>query len=297
MRKSRFTTRMRTDRRSKYTYIEITYNGHDGNICKGKLLIDTGSINCIISKKFIEEYLDPSDINENKKLEIYSLGADGVACNGIDFTFNIGEKTFKDTFYTDDSFNFIFAGSEFIGLIGSQFLTENKLVMNFASMKIQEYKEEHKYDIKKFNFFFPMDYGLKRYGLPVVGIVNGQQEFIMVLDTRANQNLITKHVVDEGGFENHIINKMMSIGGVTGNEIDTTIRQMKFSVFSLGGDEKQPKMCNHDEQMLVMDRSKYLLDIDDKSKELEPVAGLISSVFLKKHKWILDFGNKVIYRR
>ncbi|MEE1120292.1 MAG: hypothetical protein UHT92_01200 [Prevotella sp.] len=297
MRKSRFTTRMRTDRRSQYTYIEVTFNGRDGNICQGKLLIDTGSINCIISKKFIEEYLDACDINENEKIEICSLGADSVVSNGIDFAFNIGEKTFKDTFYTNDSFNFMFNNSEFIGLVGSQFLTENKLVINYASMKIHEFKKEKNYDIQKYSFFFPMDYGLDRYGLPVVGIVNDEQEFLMVLDTGANQNLITKHVIEEGAFENQITGKMMSVGGVTGNEFDTTIRQMKFSIFSLGGDENQPKLCNHEELMLVMDRSKYLLEVEDKSVNLEPVAGVISAVFLKKNKWILDFGNRVIYRK
>ena len=177
-------------------------------------MIDTGSVNCILSKSVLP-YLNDNAAIEGKTMKIHSVQGKGVECQGYSLSFRIGNGVFSDTFYVNKDMDFsqMFNGP-FIGIIGHEFLRNNNIVLDYETETLHASEGTIEGNPEEYAFFFPMSYGLKQYNIPVVGLVYGDKEYLMVADSGANDTVITKHSLPyllRMAFSSGVIGKITSL--------------------------------------------------------------------------------------
>ena len=295
MEEKEFEAKLRSVNEVKFPLVKAAFKGNDGNVYIGMMLIDTGSVDCILNKSVLS-LIDSSLIREDDKKVIQSIQSDANTCQGVDFTFKMGNEIFSDIFYVNEEidFNQMFEG--FIGIIGHEFLRKQQLVLDY-SCKTLHGSYGNLGNPCDYDFFFPMEYGIKQYNIPVVGLVYGNKEYIMVADSGANDTVITQFVIDESGASANAESGNGSVVGFNNKPMDTSIQEVNLCLLSIGGTEQEPKLCSYKDNVQVVGEHKYLMDNlkDSDGNELPPISGLLSSAFMLEHKWVMDFGAGVMY--
>lgn len=295
MEEKEFEAKLRSVNEVKFPLVKAAFKGKDGNVYIGMILIDTGSVDCILNKSVLS-LIDSSLIREDDKKVIHSVQSDANICQGVDFTFKMGNEVFSDIFYVNEEidFNQMFEG--FIGIIGHDFLRKHQLVLDYSSKTLHG-SYGNVGNPGDYDFFFPMEYGIKQYNIPVVGLVYGTKEYIIVADSGANDTVITQFVIDESGSSANAELGNGSVVGFNNKLMDTSIQEVNLCLLSIGGTEEEPKLCSYKDKVQVVGEHKYLMDNlkDSDGNELPPISGLLSSAFMLEHKWVLDFGAGAMY--
>lgn len=296
MEKMKFETKLKTLKTNNSPLIKAAFQGKDGNVYFGIILIDTGSFDCILNKSVLQ-LLDESAVRKGEKQYITSIYGDGNECQAVDFTFKMGHNhEFNDVFYVNDTFDFNLIQDGVIGLVGSKFLMKHRLTLDYANETLHTTKGTYTMP-NDCEFFFPMEFGLKNYGLPVVGIISGENEYVMLTDSGADRSIMTRHMVDEAGMscEKDIGNGFVTI--FSSRKMKTTVKKVKFNLLSVGGTEDDPKLYPCEDYVLIIDEHPYIQENlkDSEGEELLPISGMLSNAFMHEHKWILDFGTGMIY--
>ena len=278
----------------KFPLVKAAFKGKDGNVYIGVMLIDTGSVDCILNKSVLQ-FVDDTIVREGKK-NIYSMNSAKSTCQEVNFEFKMGNDVFSDTFYVNDDMDFNHMFESFIGIIGYQFLMKHDLTLDYSTETLHSSKGINGNSLD-YEFFFPMEFGIKQYNIPVVGLISNNREFVMVADSGANDTVLTKHVLEEADISIEATEEKGSVTGFSGNEVYTTIGNANLSLLSIGGTAEKPKICNYKDCIQVIHQHKYLMDNlkTPEGETLLPISGLLSSGFMQKHKWILDFKHGVIY--
>ncbi len=295
MEEKEFEAKLRSVNEVKFPLVKAAFKGKDGNVYIGMMLIDTGSVDCILNKSVLS-LIDSSLIREDDKKVIHSIQSDANTCQGVDFTFKTGNEVFSDIFYVNEEidFNLMFEG--FIGIIGHEFLRKHQLVLDYSSKTLHG-SYSNLGNPCDYDFFFPMEYGIKQYNIPVVGLVYGNKEYIMVADSGANDTVITQFVIDESGASANAESGNGSVVGFNNKPMDTSIQEVNLCLLSIGGTEQEPRLCTYKDRVQTISEHKYLMDNlkDSDGNELPPISGLLSSAFMLEHKWVIDFGTGVMY--
>ena len=73
---------------------------------------------------------------------------------------------------------------------------------------------------------------------------------------------------------------------------------VSLDLVSVGGTPESPQLYKSEDIVQARSDYEYLLDglIDPEGNEVPPICGLLSSVFMRRNKWVLDFGVGVIYK-
>ena len=126
----KFTAKLRDIQETKFPIVKAAFKGKDEQIYIGVMMIDTGSVNCILNKSVLPN-LNADAAIEGKTMKIHSVQGRGVECQGYSLSFRIGNGVFSDTFYVNKEMDFdqMFDGP-FIGIIGHEFLRRNNLVLD-----------------------------------------------------------------------------------------------------------------------------------------------------------------------
>lgn len=275
-------------------FVKAAFKGKDGKVYIGLMLIDTGSVDNILNKSVLP-LLDDSITNKGKSKRIYSLDTIGSICQEVEFEFKMRKEIFSDKFYVNDSSVFD-VGAGFIGIIGNRFLINNELTLDYSTGTLHS-SNEFTGSPLDYEFFFPMEFGFKQYGIPVVGLICKDCNLVMLVDSGANNTIITEHALEEAGIFFEKDGQKGIVSGFDYKEMETTIGKANFSFFSVGGTDEEPKICNYSDNIQILQKQKYIMD-NQKTPEGEeqmPVSGLLSSCFMQEHKWILDFKNGIIY--
>lgn len=290
-----FEAKLRSVNEVKFPLVKAAFKGKDGNVYIGMMLIDTGSVDCILNKSVLS-LIDSSLIREDDKKVIHSIQSDANTCQGVDFTFKMGNEVFSDIFYVNEEIDFNQKFEGFIGIIGHEFLRKHQLVLDYSSKTLHG-SYGNLGNPSDYDFFFPMEYGIKQYNIPVVGLVYGTKEYIMVADSGANDTVITQFVIDESGASANAESGNGSVVGFNNKPMDTSIQEVNLCLLSIGGTEQEPKLCSYKDNVQVVGEHKYLMDNlkNSDGNELPPISGLLSSAFMLEHKWVLDFGAGVMY--
>lgn len=296
MEEMKFETKLKTLKTNNSPLIKAAFQGKDGNVYFGIILIDTGSFDCILNKS-VMDLLDDSAVRKGDSKNISTIQGENNECYAVDFTFKMGNnQEFSDVFYVSEASDFDQILVGMIGIVGSKFLIRHQLTLDYAKEML--YTSDGTYTHPdNCEFFFPMEYGFKNYGIPVVGISSGENEFIMLVDSGADKTVMTSHMIDEAGLPN---GNAISNGIITlfnNRQIKTTIKNVEFSLLSVGGTEDDPKLYPCEDYVLIIDEHPYIQENlkDSEGEELLPISGMQSSTFMHEHKWILDFGTGMIY--
>lgn len=276
-------------------FVKAAFKGKDGEVYIGFMLIDTGSVNCILNKSVLL-LMDDAVINKGKSKRIYSINPTGAICQEVEFEFKMGKEIFSDKFYVSDNTGFDDMGDGFIGIIGNLFLMENDLTLDYSTETLHSSNEFNGTPLD-YEFFFPMEFGFKQYHAPVVGLICKDCDLVMLVDSGANNTIITEHALEKAGISVENTGQKGIISGFGYKESETTIGKVDLSFLSAGGTEEEPKICQYSDNIQVLQKAQYILDNikTPEGEEQMPVSGLLSSSFMQEHKWILDFKNGIIY--
>lgn len=298
MEKMKFETKLKTLKTDNSPLIRAAFQGKDGNVYFGIILIDTGSFDCILNKS-VMDLLDDSAVRKGDSKHISTIQGESNECYAVDFTFKMGNnQEFSDVFYVSEESDFDQILVGMIGIVGCKFLIRHQLTLDYAKEML--YTSDGTFTHPdNCEFFFPMEYGFKNYGIPVVGISNGENEFIMLVDSGADKTVMTSHMIDKAGLPN---GNVISNGILTlfnNRQIKTTIKNVEFSLLSVGGTEDDPKLCSYEDNVQVIDEPPHIMEKfkDPEGEELPPISGMLSSAFMYRHKWILDFKTGVVYSK
>ena len=138
--------------------------------------------------------MDDSVINKGKSKRIYSLDSTGSMCQEIKFEFKMEKEIFSDKFYVNDNTVFDDMGDGFIGIIGNRFLIKNDLTLDYSTGTLHS-SNEFSGNPLDYEFFFPMEFGFKQYDAPVVGLICKDCDLVMLVDSGANNTIITEHAL------------------------------------------------------------------------------------------------------
>ena len=271
----------------------------DGKIYIGFMIIDTGSVNCILNKSVLP-YLDDSAVIEGKKKKIYSVQDKSMECQGYSLSFRIGNGKFSDTFYVNMDMDFDqMLNCPFIGIIGHEFLRNNNIVLDYETETLHDSTGSIEVNPEDYEFLFPMSFGLNQYNIPVVGLVYGDKKYLMVADSGANDTVITKHLMDEAGICVKHLGNDGTLTCFSTDTLETSLYDVTFSIFSLGGTSECPKLYTKHDIAQVIGNCQHIMEglKDADGNDLMPVSGLLSSEFMHRNKWVLDFGTCVMYQR
>lgn len=288
-----YTAKLINIEETKFPIIKAAFKGKDGKIYIGFIIIDTGSVNCILNKSVLP-HLDDSAAIEGKKMKIYSVQDKSMECQGYSLSFHIGNGVFSDTFYVNKEMDFsqMFNGP-FIGIIGHEFLRNNNIVFDYETETSHVSEGTIEGNPEEYAFFFPISYGLKQYNIPVVGLVFGDKEYLMVADSGANDTVITKHLMDDAGICAKHLGDDGTVTCFTADTLKTALFDLTLSIISLGGTPESPKIYTQNDKVQVISNCQHIMEglKDTEGNDLMPVSGMLSSSFMLKNKWVLDLGQ------
>lgn len=295
----KFTAKLLDIQETKFPIVKAAFKGKDDKIYIGVMIIDTGSVNCILNKSVLP-YLADDAVIEGKTMKIHSVQGKGVECQGYSLSFHIGNGVFSDTFYVNKDMDFgqIFVGP-FIGIIGHEFLRQNNIVLDYETETLHASTGSIEGNPEDYVFFFPMSFGLKHYNIPVVGLVYGDKKYLMVADSGANDTVITKHLMDDAGICVRHLDNDGTLTCFTTDTMETALCDVTLSIISVGGTPECPKLYTQNVKVQVISNCKYIMKglKDAKGNDLMPLSGMLSSDFMLRNKWVLDFGTGVMFQR
>lgn len=189
-------------------------------------------------------------------------------------------------------------GNGFVGIIGHEFLRKNKLVLDYETETLHTSTGVIHENPGDYAFFFPMLYGIKKYNVPVVGLVYGDKEYVMVADSGSDYTVITQHMVEEAGIDKQQLDVEKTVTGFTNGPISSSVREVSLSLLSIGNNDESPKLFLQDDIAQVINNCDYIMEgfKNSEGNDILPVSGLLSSEFMLKNKWILDFETGIIYQ-
>lgn len=275
-------------------FIKVNYVDKDAQEHNGLMMLDSGS-NVNFLTNDIASAIGDLCRHDDTDLEITDSVGEIMQADFVHFSFAFGGIQFHEDFgikkgchlgYVDDL--------PIIGLLGNVFLQKYRLAIDYNNFTI------HTSDISHANlcsddcdFIFPMEIGLKNYGVPVLAIHHEGTDIAAIADTGSSANVVSIQCVNLCDLKCEYTKDTDTLRGLKGQSKGTWAN-VHFHLLTLkeNGAESIPF---HD-SFLVIDHSVaegYVFN----EQQQQPIEGLIGSPFMANQGWVLDFGAKVIFRR
>lgn len=276
--------------------LEAAFVGKNGQGYMGVMMIDTGSAHCLLNRNVLD-YID-TICDDDRKMRINSLGNQNADYSHIDLSFVIGKQMFIHEFWVNNEVNIQYLPEvNIIGIIGVDFLVKHSLVVDFDSMLVHTVCNNISLKASSCKFLFPMKGGINMFGIPVVCMAKDEEnDFALGVDTGANNTIVTRHLIDEGHFKVDSSDKIFCVNTLY-NVTKLSHATITMDLKSLDGNTDKPKICSYTDDILITDEYDYIAPAPEDKDNAFPLSGLLSSEFMSKHKWILDFSNFVIYSK
>lgn len=278
----------------------VDYLDKDAQEHSGLLLLDSCSNENILSTDMLDSLgITCNDSGETS--EVATAGDVIVKLKCAKFSFVFGGEQFQESFSLVDSNLPRVAGDiPIIGILGNIFMLKNQLVIDYSDFSVHTSDvSPENLSISDCDFFVPMGLGFEYYGLPVLPMIQGDKQIVTIADTGATHNVIAKQTIIDNGFECHFHNKKDTITGI-GGIVEAEDATIGFTLLSLAEGGDQETLIPHKSDFKVIPH--YLMTpsqekCDRNGEQLPPVEAIISSSFMAKEGWVLDFGAEIIYRR
>jgi len=190
-------------------------------------------------------------------------------------------------------------GMNIIGIIGTSLLCKYGLVIDYSEGTLHTSNvNPGNLAISDCDYFFPLEIGLNCYRLPVVAISQNDVEVVMLADTGATNNAIAQQSLKDKGFNHSYLDSKDVMNGLVGGvEVDQAT--VDFNLLTLVSNNDVAEVSHQDHFMVMPHQIISSEDVgcDVNGEQIPPVEGLISSDFMAKQGWALDFGAKIIYKR
>ena len=276
-----------------YPMIMTTFVSKSGKVVGGAFMIDTASRHNIMNEN-IMGILPDNCLLYDGTMKLTSFSGDGVQGKEVHLDFCIGEKQFKERFYAAQglSFDSVFGEHVVLGILGVEFLVKHGLALDFENRTLHSSSIINKnIELPDYTFFFPQEYGFSKYGLPVVGMVKNDKEYVCLVDSGSNLNTTTNYVLNDGGITSKHTGMRSSLTSVAGTKI-TDLMTVNFDLLSIGDKIGEVKTNNYSTEFQVINNSKYIIE---GTKDIPPVSAIIGAEFLLENKWVIDFSSGAVY--
>ena len=238
---------------------------------------------------------------EEGTMKIGGAGNEMVTTSLAKFHFVLGGEQFYESFCIkegDIQIPMEIEGMPIIGILGNLFMQQYRLAIDYSDYTLHiSNVTPSNLPISACDFFFPMEIGLERYGLPVLAFRQNGNDVVALADTGATDNMIALQSMTDNGFDYRYLGTSDTITGIDG-ETEAKDAMMKFCLLTLT--ESETDVVHHEDVFKVTPH--YMItpeegQCDKNGVQLPPVVGIIGSPFMAKEGWVLDFGIKYIYKR
>ena len=282
------------------SFVKVYYLDKDAQEHSGLFLLDSCSNDNMLLTEMADRIGIPYVIGDKTK-DVMTSSGDVITLQCAELSFALGGTQFHESFcLVDRELPRVVGDTPLIGILGSMFMLENRLVIDYSDFSFHTSDVSPKnLSISDCDFFVPMGIGLENYGLPILPIKQGEKEIIALADSGATHNTIAKQTIKDCGFDCVYLDGKDFIMGI-GGEIEAEEALIKFNLLSLAECEDFVNESSYRSHFKVVPH--YLItppegQCDANGEQLPPIEALISSSFMAKEGWVLDFGAEIIYRR
>jgi hypothetical protein len=239
---------------------------------------------------------------DNKNEDVITSINTVVSLNSADFSFAFGGVQFHETFCINDhSLPHIKGELPLVGILGNKFMLKHRLVIDYSDFTIHNSNANpENLAISDCDLFVPMGYGLVYYGIPLLAMTQGEKQVFSMADTGASFNIIAKQTITDNGFECQYLGESDSISGLGGSETEAEDAMVKYKIATMKDGDGSLDEISYNSQFKVISHYPYTPSqgsCDKNGNPLLPVEAIISSPFMAKEGWVLDFGADIVYRR
>ncbi len=279
-----------------YPFVCGRFINKKGDEMQGFFMIDTGSTENFFNKDAVK-FLDKSCKME-KTHSSSGINNLGEECKRVKVSIRLDEYNDEEVFSISENIDFkqIFGPNQIIGILGTSFLFNNKLVLDYEKERLYSISAEAAEEVpngKTFNF--SINYGLRTWGLPLMGFINGGDEnevFFAIADSGANSNHLGKRAFDYGTISSTIYEKQSGQTIGIGGTFQTSIADVTLSFLCNSNGDKWNRYETEDD-FFICDDMEYISCLEN--EDAAPVSGLLGTPFMLKRKWIIDFAHALVY--
>ena len=279
--------------------VRVDYVDKDAQEHSALMMLDSCSTVNVLSPE-IANCIEILSKKDNEKENIITYTNTVVSLNNADFSFAFGGVQFHDTFCIDNHLPLIKGDLPLVGILGNKFMLKHRLVIDYSNFTIHNSNANpENLAVSECDLFVPMGYGLVYYGIPLLAMTQGENQIFTMADTGASFNIIAKQTIDDNGFECHYQDEKDTIMGV-GGEVEAEDAMVKYKIVTMKDDDGSLDEISYNSQFKVIPHYPYTLPqgrCDKDGNPLPPVEATISSPFMAKEGWVLDFGADIVYRR
>lgn len=124
---------------------------------------------------------------------------------------------------------------------------------------------------------FPLTLGLQKTGLPLIVTSGKLKNLCFLIDTGATNNILFAYVYEHFKDEFRVLEKKQNIMGIEGEYKETTVIE---AIFNFEG-------TDYISTFSVFDATDAIMQVQEETGV--QIHGILSTDFLVKNKWILDF--------
>lgn len=279
-------------------FVLVDYMDKDAQEHTGAMLLDSGCMGNVLSNDMVD-HIGPLCKIEEEGTKLYSIAHETLEADNVRFSFALGSRQFHEEFcIIPQKLPMKIKGVQVVGILGLQFMMKYGIAIDYSdfSCHTSDVNPEN-LSISDCDFFFPMEPGLKSYGLPVVAFAQGDKDIVVLADSGATNNMIAEPTIVDNNIFCHRTNEKDIVDGITGSvEVEEAI--VKFTMLSVTEDDVNKISCHSNfyltpHYILVPNEELCNGDIEG----LPPIEALIGSPFMARQGWTLDFGAMIIYKR
>lgn len=279
-------------------FVKVDYMDKDAKEHTGVMVVDSGTNDSILAGELADVCLLKKE--ENKLNSHYTISGELLETTKVKFSFVLGSQQISEDFSLCDDFHKeVLTDRSIIGIIGTDILCKYGLVIDYieGSLHTSEVNPSN-LAIADCDYFFPLEIGFNYYGLPVVAMRQDKVDMVILADTGASNNVITMQSLKENGFNHSFLDVKDELTGIAGS-VEVEQATVDFNLLTLDENNDETEVRHHD---LFMVMPRYVMQFDEaktdeNDKVLPPIEGIISSEFMAKQGWALDFGAMIIYKR
>lgn len=276
-------------------FVEIRFKGIDSKMYSALMLMDSGSnINTLAEEMRV--LIGKSDwVADLPEVVNVANETKGVPC--AKFGFEMNGQPFQEEFAFTGMHLMEIDDMMFVGVLGNTFMQKHHLAIDYSSLTI------HTSDItldylknKNCCFIIPMDYGLKYYNVPILKIRGKGRDAVIIVDTGCDIFSISQNALDECGLSYKLTGNIHPVEGPNGS-VEANECVLDFALIDNRGNQVDKHV--HQATLDVLPNSITNIEegeCDDEGTPLSPIDGMISSPFMARQKWIIDFGVKALYK-
>ena len=275
-----------------YPFIKGAFVCKNGTYLDGYFLVDSGSTDNIFNNENV--HLLPDQAITQEYRQVNAINNIGEKCKVAYIGIKVGDIEDVVQFNISQNLDFskFFGKNRIIGVLGAGFMRKNGLVLDYSQRCVRSSEMEQFTDDGKL-FVCSMGVGFYAYGIPLVCLTNGDEFFFCVADSGCNTNTLTRYAMENGAKCYEHIDGQNALYTISGKSI-TDLAKVDFSLLSVWEDEeKKNSLVPGTDIFQIISGQEHLCWCDN--VDIPPISGFISSSFMLRNKWVLDFSVGFIY--